>query len=112
MLIEAGVPEAEIAFIHDAESDAEKKLLFDAVNAVVGECEVSSREPDDRLSTVHHGHVELHDLDAAAEHGSLLCAHRGDRAADRHGRDREVSHHEPCAAARSHSSAGKFSPPR
>jgi hypothetical protein len=32
-LTETGIPEAEIAFIHDAESDAEKKLLFDAVNA-------------------------------------------------------------------------------
>src|SRR6202023_145183 len=32
-LLESGVPPAEIAFIHDADSDADKKTLFDAVNA-------------------------------------------------------------------------------
>ncbi|MGD0775933.1 MAG: hypothetical protein ABSC05_24210 [Candidatus Solibacter sp.] len=32
-LIEGGVPQAEITFIHDADTDAEKKLLFDSVNA-------------------------------------------------------------------------------
>ena len=32
-LVKAGVPTAEIAFIHDAETDTAKKLLFDAVNA-------------------------------------------------------------------------------
>ena len=32
-LIELGIPEQEIAFIHDADTDAKKKLLFDAVNA-------------------------------------------------------------------------------
>lgn len=31
-LMEHGIPEKEIAFIHDAESDAEKKILFDPVN--------------------------------------------------------------------------------
>lgn len=30
-LVEGGIPEKEIAFIHDAETDAEKKLLFDSV---------------------------------------------------------------------------------
>ena len=32
-LIALGVPENEIAFIHDADTDAKKKTLFDAVNA-------------------------------------------------------------------------------
>ncbi|MGI9072239.1 MAG: hypothetical protein ACR2JB_13220 [Bryobacteraceae bacterium] len=32
-LIHLGIPEQEIAFIHDADTDAKKKLLFDAVNA-------------------------------------------------------------------------------
>src|SRR6266700_3790785 len=32
-LIERGVPEKEIAYIHDADTDARKKTLFDAVNA-------------------------------------------------------------------------------
>jgi N12 class adenine-specific DNA methylase len=32
-LIQLGIPEQEIAFIHDADTDAKKKLLFDAVNA-------------------------------------------------------------------------------
>ena len=32
-LIRRGVPDKQIAFIHDAETDAQKKLLFDAVNA-------------------------------------------------------------------------------
>ena len=32
-LIAGGIPEREIAFIHDADSDAAKMMLFDAVNA-------------------------------------------------------------------------------
>ncbi len=32
-LVKAGIPVHEIAFIHDAETDTAKKLLFDAVNA-------------------------------------------------------------------------------
>src|SRR5262249_22926961 len=32
-LVKTGVPTEEIAFIHDAETDTAKKLLFDAVNA-------------------------------------------------------------------------------
>jgi hypothetical protein len=32
-LVQLGVPSSEIAFIHDADTDAKKKLLFDAVNA-------------------------------------------------------------------------------
>jgi hypothetical protein len=32
-LIERGVPAQEIAYIHDADMDAKKKMLFDAVNA-------------------------------------------------------------------------------
>jgi hypothetical protein len=32
-LVRAGVPEREIAFVHNAETDTPKKLLFDAVNA-------------------------------------------------------------------------------
>ncbi|MGI8960939.1 MAG: DEAD/DEAH box helicase family protein [Bryobacteraceae bacterium] len=32
-LVQLGIPEQEIAFIHDADTDAKKKLLFNAVNA-------------------------------------------------------------------------------
>jgi len=32
-LLQRGVPEKEIAYIHDADTDAKKKLLFDSVNA-------------------------------------------------------------------------------
>jgi hypothetical protein len=32
-LLQLGIPPQEIAFIHDADTDAKKKLLFEAVNA-------------------------------------------------------------------------------
>jgi hypothetical protein len=32
-LVAAGIPPKEIAFIHEAETDTAKKLLFDGVNA-------------------------------------------------------------------------------
>jgi len=35
-IIERGIPEREIAFIHDAETDGAKATLFDAVNAGQG----------------------------------------------------------------------------
>ncbi|HUE15276.1 MAG TPA: DEAD/DEAH box helicase family protein [Planctomycetaceae bacterium] len=63
-LIEAGVPKAEIAFIHDAESDAEKKLLFDAVNAGRLRILIGSTEKMGAGTNVQRRLVALHHLDA------------------------------------------------
>ena len=64
MLIEAGVPEAEIAFIHDAESDAEKKLLFDSVNAGRVRILIGSTEKMGAGTNVQRRLAALHHLDA------------------------------------------------
>ena len=63
-LIESGVPEKEIAFIHDAESDAEKKLLFDAVNAGRLRILIGSTEKMGAGTNVQRRLVALHHLDA------------------------------------------------
>jgi hypothetical protein len=63
-LLEAGVPKAEIAFIHDAESDAEKKLLFDAVNAGRLRILIGSTEKMGAGTNVQRRLVALHHLDA------------------------------------------------
>jgi N12 class adenine-specific DNA methylase len=63
-LIEAGVPKTEIAFIHDAESDAEKKLLFDAVNAGRLRILIGSTEKMGAGTNVQRRLVALHHLDA------------------------------------------------
>ena len=63
-LIEAGVPKAEIAFIHDAESDAEKRLLFDAVNAGRLRILIGSTEKMGAGTNVQRRLAALHHLDA------------------------------------------------
>jgi N12 class adenine-specific DNA methylase len=63
-LIEKGIPQAEIAFIHDAESDAEKKLLFDAVNAGRIRILVGSTEKMGAGTNVQRRLAALHHLDA------------------------------------------------
>jgi len=63
-LIEAGVPKVEIAFIHDAESGAEKKLLFDAVNAGRLRILIGSTEKMGAGTNVQRRLVALHHLDA------------------------------------------------
>jgi N12 class adenine-specific DNA methylase len=63
-LIEAGVPQAEISFIHDAESDAEKKILFDSVNAGRVRILIGSTEKMGAGTNVQQRLAALHHLDA------------------------------------------------
>ena len=63
-LIDSGVPEAEIAFIHDADTDAEKKLLFDAVNAGRVRILIGSTEKMGAGTNVQQRLAALHHLDA------------------------------------------------
>jgi N12 class adenine-specific DNA methylase len=63
-LIEAGVPQEEIAFIHDADSDAEKKLLFDSVNAGRVRILIGSTEKMGAGTNVQQRLAALHHLDA------------------------------------------------
>jgi hypothetical protein len=63
-LLARGVPRAEIAFIHDAESDAEKKILFDAVNAGRVRILIGSTEKMGTGTNVQRRLAALHHLDA------------------------------------------------
>jgi N12 class adenine-specific DNA methylase len=63
-LIERGIPPAEIAFIHDADSDAEKQLLFDAVNAGRVRILIGSTEKMGAGTNVQRRLAALHHLDA------------------------------------------------
>jgi N12 class adenine-specific DNA methylase len=63
-LIEAGLPAAEIAYIHDAESDADKKLLFDSVNAGRVRILIGSTEKMGAGTNVQKRLAALHHLDA------------------------------------------------
>jgi N12 class adenine-specific DNA methylase len=63
-LIEAGVPQADIAFIHDADSDADKKLLFDSVNAGRVRILIGSTEKMGAGTNVQQRLAALHHLDA------------------------------------------------
>jgi N12 class adenine-specific DNA methylase len=63
-LIEQGVAEGEIAFIHDADTDAEKKLLFDAVNAGQVRILIGSTEKMGAGMNVQRRLAALHHLDA------------------------------------------------
>jgi N12 class adenine-specific DNA methylase len=63
-LVERGVPPDEIAFIHDAESDAQKKLLFDAVNAGRVRILIGSTEKMGAGTNVQRRLAALHHLDA------------------------------------------------
>jgi N12 class adenine-specific DNA methylase len=63
-LVKAGVPAHEIAFIHDAETDTAKKLLFDAVNAGRVRVMLGSTEKMGAGTNVQRRLVALHHLDA------------------------------------------------
>ena len=63
-LIEKGVPEKEIAYIHDAETDAQKKSLFDSVNAGRIRILLGSTEKMGAGTNVQKRLKALHDLDA------------------------------------------------
>ena len=63
-LICAGIPANEIAFIHDADTDAAKKLLFDSVNAGRVRVLLGSTEKMGAGTNVQRRLVALHHLDA------------------------------------------------
>ncbi len=63
-LVRAGIPSREIAFIHDAETDTAKKLLFDAVNAGRIRVLLGSTEKMGAGTNVQRRLVALHHLDA------------------------------------------------
>ena len=63
-LISAGIPAGEIAFIHDAETDTAKKVLFDAVNAGRVRVLIGSTEKMGAGTNVQRRLVALHHLDA------------------------------------------------
>jgi N12 class adenine-specific DNA methylase len=63
-LIATGVPPAEIAYIHDAESDSQKRILFDAVNAGRIRILMGSTEKMGAGTNVQKRLVALHHLDA------------------------------------------------
>jgi hypothetical protein len=59
-----GIPAGEIAFIHDAKTDAEKKLLFDAVNDGKIRILIGSTEKMGAGTNVQRRLAALHHLDA------------------------------------------------
>ena len=63
-LVAAGVPPKEIAFIHDAETDTAKKVLFDGVNAGRVRILLGSTEKMGAGTHVQRRLVALHHLDA------------------------------------------------
>jgi N12 class adenine-specific DNA methylase len=63
-LIERGIPEKEIAYIHDADTDAKKKTLFDAVNAGRVRILLGSTEKMGAGTNVQKKLKALHHLDA------------------------------------------------
>ena len=62
--IERGIPEKEIATIHDADTDAKKKTLFDAVNAGHVRILLGSTEKMGAGTNVQKKLKALHHLDA------------------------------------------------
>ena len=63
-LVSAGIPDREIAFIHDAATDTAKKLLFDAVNSGRVRVLLGSTEKMGAGTNVQRRLVALHHLDA------------------------------------------------
>ncbi len=63
-LRERDIPEQEIAFIHDADTDVKKKTLFDAVNAGRVRVLIGSTEKMGAGTNVQKKLVALHHLDA------------------------------------------------
>jgi N12 class adenine-specific DNA methylase len=63
-LVERGIPAKEIAFIHDAETDAQKKTLFESVNAGRVRILMGSTEKMGAGTNVQERLKALHDLDA------------------------------------------------
>jgi N12 class adenine-specific DNA methylase len=63
-LVKSGIPDSEIAFIHDADSDAAKMQLFNAVNAGKVRILIGSTEKMGAGTNVQRRLAALHHLDA------------------------------------------------
>lgn len=63
-LVKAGIPKAQIAFIHSAKSDADKQALYDKVNAGEIRVLIGSTEKMGAGMNVQQRLVALHHLDA------------------------------------------------
>lgn len=63
-LIKKGIPEKEIAFIHDADTDTKKSKLFAAVNSGAVRVLIGSTEKMGAGTNVQERMVALHNLDA------------------------------------------------
>lgn len=70
-LIAAGVPAEEIAFIHDADTEAKKKLLFGKVRAGAVRILMGSTAKMGAGTNVQDRLIALHDLDAPWRPGDL-----------------------------------------
>jgi N12 class adenine-specific DNA methylase len=78
-LIAKGVPEKEIAYIHDAETDSQKKTLFDSVNAgririLLGSTEKmgAGTNVQKRLKALHHLDAPWRPRDIEQREGRIL----------------------------------------
>jgi len=78
-LIERGIPEREIAFIHDADSDGAKAMLFDSVNAgrvriLIGSTEKmgAGTNVQKRLKALHHLDAPWRPRDIEQREGRIL----------------------------------------
>ena len=78
-LVEKGIPPAEIAYIHDAETDAQKKTLFDAVNSgrirvLIGSTEKmgAGTNVQKRLTALHHLDAPWRPRDIEQREGRIL----------------------------------------
>ena len=78
-LVERGIPEGEIAFIHDADTDAKKKALYDSVNAgrvriLMGSTEKmgAGMNVQKRLKALHHLDAPWRPRDIEQREGRIL----------------------------------------
>ncbi len=88
-LIEHGIPEREIAFIHDADSDAAKAVLFDSVNAgrvriLIGSTEKmgAGTNVQKRLKALHHLDAPWRPRDIEQREGRILRQGNDNREVD------------------------------
>jgi N12 class adenine-specific DNA methylase len=88
-LIQKGIPAAEIAYIHDADTDAQKKLLFDSVNAgrvriLLGSTEKmgAGTNVQKRLKALHHLDAPWRPRDIEQREGRILRQGNDNAAVD------------------------------
>ncbi|MGA3091788.1 MAG: DEAD/DEAH box helicase family protein [Terriglobales bacterium] len=88
-LIERGIPEREIAFIHDADSDSAKAMLFDSVNAgrvriLIGSTEKmgAGTNVQKRLKALHHLDAPWRPRDIEQREGRILRQGNGNAQVD------------------------------